>query len=130
MSDRSVGTSSRDAPVLGAPLDRVDRRLKVTGGARYSAEMPTHGVAHAVIVQSTIPAGRITSLDTRAAEQAPGVLAVLTHLNAPRLPNGGQPSVAPPAMRVLTLLQGDEVHYNGQPIALVVAETFEQATYA
>ncbi|HEU4587137.1 MAG TPA: xanthine dehydrogenase family protein molybdopterin-binding subunit [Gemmatimonadales bacterium] len=145
MDDRSAGAprlavppaaappmdvASRDAPSVGAPLDRVDGRLKVTGGARYSAEMPVHGLAHAVMVQSTIASGRIAKLDVRAAERAPGVLAVMTHLNAPRLPNGGHPPVAPPAMRVLTLLQDDAVHYNGQPIAVVVAETFEQAIYA
>jgi xanthine dehydrogenase YagR molybdenum-binding subunit len=112
------------------PLDRVDGRLKVTGGARYSAEMPTHGVVHAVLVQSTVGAGRIARLDTRAAERAPGVLLVMTHLNAPRLPHGSRPPVERPAGRVLTLLQDSLVHYNGQPIAVVVADTLEQATHA
>ncbi|MFL5496010.1 MAG: xanthine dehydrogenase family protein molybdopterin-binding subunit [Gemmatimonadales bacterium] len=117
-------------PLIGRPLDRVDGRLKVTGGARYSAEMPTHGVVHAVLVQSTIGAGRIASVDTRAAERAPGVLLVMTHLNAPKLPHGNRPPVERPAGRVLTLLQDGTVHYNGQPIAVVVAETLEQATHA
>src|SRR3954469_24610209 len=76
---------------VGAPLDRVDGRLKVTGGARYAAEFPTANLAHAAIVASTVPVGRITSIDTKAAEAAPGVLRVITHLNAPKLPmkNGG-----------------------------------------
>jgi xanthine dehydrogenase YagR molybdenum-binding subunit len=117
-------------PSIGMPLDRVDGRLKVTGGARYSAEMPTHGVVHAVLVQSTVGAGRIARLDTRAAERAPGVLLVMTHRNAPRLPHGNRPPVERPAGRVLTLLQDSVVHYNGQPIAVVVADTLEHATHA
>ena len=114
-------------PAVGADMDRVDGRLKVTGAARYSADMPTENLAHAVLVQSTVPAGRITRLDTAAAKKAPGVLNVLTHLNAPRLPDHGRAAVNPPAGRVLTLLQDDVVRYNGQPIAVVVADTFEHA---
>src|SRR5712671_7109572 len=71
---------------VGAPLDRIDGRLKVTGGARYSAEFPTANLAHAVIVTSTVATGRIASIDTSAAEKAPGVVRVMTHLNAPKLP--------------------------------------------
>ena len=108
-------------------MDRVDGRLKVTGGARYSAEFPAAGLAHAVIVQSTVARGRITRIDTSAAEKVPGVLRVLTHENAPRLP---KLAPSPPATRVLTLLQDAEVRYNGQPIALVIADTLEHATDA
>jgi xanthine dehydrogenase YagR molybdenum-binding subunit len=112
---------------VGQPMDRVDGRLKVTGGARYSAEMPVTGVQHAVIVASTEASGRITRIDTSEAEKLPGVVKVLTHLNAPKLP----PQVGtPPASRVLTLLQDDRVRYNGQPIALVIADTLEHATDA
>ena len=107
---------------VGAPMDRVDGRLKVTGAARYSAEMPVAGVHHAVLVQSTVASGRITHLDTAAAEGMPGVVKVFTHRNTPRLD--------PKAGRTLTLLQDDVVHYNGQPIALVVADTLEHATDA
>src|SRR5262245_34461448 len=115
---------------VGAPLDRVDGRLKVTGGARYSAEMPAEKPVHAVMVQSSIGTGRILSIDSKAAEAMPGVLLVMTHKNAPRLPSGGNAGARPPAGRILTLLQDDKVYYNGQPIALVVAETLELATEA
>ena len=84
----------RKAPAtLGQPLDRVDGRLKVTGGARYAAEFAIPNVAHAVIVTSTIAKGRIDSMDTSAAERAPGVIKVLTPFNAPRLP--GAPKAGP-----------------------------------
>ncbi len=112
---------------VGAPIDRVDGRLKVTGGARYSAEIPVPGITYAVLVTSTIAVGRIASIDTSAAESVPGVLKVITHRNAPRLP---VPPANPPARRVLALLQDDKVHYNGQPIAVVVADTLERATDA
>lgn len=70
---------------IGKPLDRVDGRLKVTGAARYAAEFPLKNMAHAVLVQSAIAKGRITNIDTSAAQKSPGVLAVITHLNAPKL---------------------------------------------
>ncbi len=119
----SVGIS----PSVGAPLDRVDGRLKVTGGARYAAEFPTANVAYAVIVASTVPVGRIASVDTVAAEAMPGVLRVMTHRNTPRLPMKAQGMLV---TKALSLMQDDRVHYNGQPIALVIADTFERATHA
>src|SRR3982751_2079015 len=109
---------------VGAPMDRVDGRLKVTGGARYAAEFPTANLAHAVIVTSTVPVGRITSIDTASAEVAPGVIRVMTHRNAPRLPMKKTGMLVTSA---LSLLQDDRVRYNGQPIALVIADTLERA---
>ena len=134
-------------PVVGKPLDRIDGRLKVTGGAKYAAEYLVGTAAHAVLITSTIAKGRIRSMDTSAAEHAPGVIKVLTPFNAPKLPGaprpgpqaaasgagpGGQGAPGPAgrgavAMRVPTLLQDDIVRYNGQPIGLVVADTFEHA---
>ena len=116
--------------VVGAPLDRVDGPLKVEGKARYAAEFGADGMAYAVIVQSTVPRGRIVRLDTVEAERAPGVLLVMTHRNAPALPQGGKGAIDPPAGRTLSLLQDDVVHYNGQPIALVIADAFERAVDA
>jgi xanthine dehydrogenase YagR molybdenum-binding subunit len=116
--------------MIGEPLNRLDGRLKVTGGARYSAEWPIEHLAYGVIVQSTIARGTIVSIDSAAAAKAPGVLAVLTVDDAPRLPEQGRAGANPPAGRVLSLLQSREVRYNGEPIALVVAESFEQATHA
>jgi xanthine dehydrogenase YagR molybdenum-binding subunit len=112
---------------IGAPLDRIDGPLKVCGAARYSAEFTMPRMAHAVLVQSTVPNGRIARIDTAAAERSPGVVAVLTHRNAMRLPQGGKGAEQPPQGRVLALLQDDQVHYNGQPVAVVVADTLEQA---
>ena len=117
-------------PLIGTPLDRTDGVQKVTGGARYAAEFALPGVCHASIVQSTIARGRIAALDATRAEHAPGVLLVMTHRNAPRLPGGGRNGVNPPAGRVLSLLQDDTVHYNGEPIAVVVADTPERAVAA
>jgi xanthine dehydrogenase YagR molybdenum-binding subunit len=116
--------------MIGEAIDRLDGALKVTGGARYSAEWPTARLAYGAIVQSTIARATITALDSSGAERVPGVIAVLTAANAPALPAGGKAGVNPPAGRVLTLLQDREVRYNGEPIALVVAESFEAAAYA
>lgn len=115
---------------VGQPLDRTDGLLKVTGQARYSAEFQVPRLVHAVLVQSTVPAGRITRVDTHVAQAMPGVLLVMTHENAPRLPNDGKPALEPPAGRVLSLLQDDQVHYNGQPVAVVVGDTLEHAQAA
>ena len=116
--------------MIGDAIDRVDGPLKVTGAARYSAEWPADRLAYGVIVQSTIAKGTITRIDVAAASAQPGVLAILTADNAPALPQHGRAGVDPPAGRVLSLLQDREVRYNGEPVALVVAESFEQATYA
>jgi xanthine dehydrogenase YagR molybdenum-binding subunit len=111
-------------------MNRVDGRLKVTGGARYAAEYPLQNVAYAVLVTSSIAKGRIARIETSQAQRAPGVLAVITPQNAMRLPGVKAQGAAggPPVMRVPTLLQDDVVHYNGQPIGIVVADTFEHAT--
>ncbi|MGF6771601.1 xanthine dehydrogenase YagR molybdenum-binding subunit [Paraburkholderia sp. GAS199] len=116
--------------MIGQPLDRIDGLLKVTGEARYAAEFPEARLAHAVLVTSTIARGTITSIDASRAQALPGVLLVMTYQNAPRLPNGGKPPLAPPAGRRLSLLQDNEVHYSNEPVAVVVADTLEHATDA
>ncbi|HEY4445377.1 MAG TPA: xanthine dehydrogenase family protein molybdopterin-binding subunit [Steroidobacteraceae bacterium] len=116
--------------LIGQPVNRVDGVLKVTGAAAYTADVAQAGQAHAVLVLSTIAKGRIVSIDTGTAMRMAGVLLVMTHANAMRLPEGGRAGIDPPAGRVLSLLQDDEVHYNGEPIAVVVAETWEQARAA
>ena len=88
-------------------IDRLDARHKVTGKAVYAAEVAVANLAHAVIVGSTVARGAIKSLDVRAARQAPGVLAVLTHENAPRLPGARPAKKGDPSDRVLQLLQDD-----------------------
>ncbi len=129
---RPLSTVSREtaADSIGAPMNRVDGRLKVTGGARYSAEMPVANVVHAVMITSSIGRGRIQHMDTSVAERVPGVITVLTPANAPRLPEPQGPGSQPPALRVLSLLQDDLVHYNGQPIGVAVADTLEHAMEA
>ena len=119
-----------DVGLIGQPISRVDGVLKVTGRARYAAEFAPERVAYAVIVQSTVPRGRITRMEVGDAERSPGVLAVMTHVNAPALPQKGRAAINPPAGRTLSLLQDDVIHYNGQPIAVVVADGFERAVDA
>jgi Aerobic-type carbon monoxide dehydrogenase, large subunit CoxL/CutL homologs len=70
---------------VGQPISRIDGRLKVTGSARYTADIPVEAIVHGAIVYSTIANGRTVSIDTAAAENAPGVLDVLTHKNMPRM---------------------------------------------
>src|SRR5258708_7036195 len=114
---------------IGAPRDRVDGRLKVTGGARYAAEFPVPSLAHAVLVQSTVASRRIEQIDTAAAQAAPGVLAVITYRNARRLqPQPAFPAGAASQTRVP--LQDDTVLYNGEHVAIVVGETLQQAQEA
>ena len=115
---------------IGSPLDRVDGPLKVCGRAHYTGDLAAPRMAHAVIVGSAGASGRVTAIDTAAALKAPGVVAILTHLNAMKLPQGGRAAVKPPEGRVLSLLQDDQVAYANQPVAVVVAETFEQANGA
>ncbi|MEO7496813.1 MAG: xanthine dehydrogenase family protein molybdopterin-binding subunit [Massilia sp.] len=109
--------------IIGQGIDRTDGRLKVTGGAKFSAEHALPRMAYAVIVTSTIPSGRVTSIDSAQAGAMRGVLAVITPHNAPRLPKQDKRAGG----SRLSVLQDDIVHYNGQPIAVVVADTLEQA---
>jgi len=116
--------------VVGQGIDRVDGKLKVCGRAPYAAEFPRPGLVHAVMVTSTVPSGRIVRMDVAAATALPGVLAILTPMNAPRLPQHGNAAVNPPAGRVLSVLQDDVVSYNLQPVAVAIADTVERAAQA
>lgn len=116
--------------VVGEALTRVDGKLKVTGAASYAAEFKIPNLAHAVIVQSTIASGKILSIDTSQAQRLRGVISILTPDNAMKLPQEGKSAVNPPAGRVMSLLQDVDVFYNGQPIAVVIAETLDQAKHA
>ncbi|GGL63049.1 xanthine dehydrogenase [Streptomyces fumigatiscleroticus] len=104
---------------LGAPAERREGREKVTGTARYAAEYDRPGRTHAWPVPATVARGRVTGVDTAAALAQPGVLAVLTHENAPRL--------AEPDDATLAVLQDAKVPHRGWFVALVVAETPEAA---
>ncbi|HMC79764.1 MAG TPA: xanthine dehydrogenase family protein molybdopterin-binding subunit, partial [Acidimicrobiia bacterium] len=122
--------SQQPQAAVGAPLSRVDGRLKVTGRAKYAADHHIDGVVHAVIVDSTVGRGRITGIDTEDAVAQPGVLRVISHRNAPRLAyrdNTG--SNNPPGER-LPAFQDDRVRFFGQPVAVVVATSLEAAQHA
>src|ERR1700688_945531 len=107
-------------------LDRVDGRLKVTGKAKYSAEYAIKGVTYGVLVGSTITSGSIKTLDTKKAEGSPGVLTVITYLNAPKIPGYQNPSAKGPSK----ICYDEKIYFNGQQIALVVADSFERALCA
>ena len=107
---------------VGTPLARIEGRDKVTGAAKYAAEYEAEDVAYAWIVQATVARGRIMAVDDAEALAQPGVLAVLTHANAPELTKVDDPELA--------VLQTPEVHYRGQVVGLVVAESLETAREA
>src|SRR5262245_50625744 len=120
------------APYIGTATSRVDGVAKVTGAAKYAAEFNSPGLAHGSVVGSTITKGRITRIDTSAAMRLKGVLAVLTHENRPAMADNDQAykdDVAPEGSPFRPLYD-DKVKFNGQPIALVVAETSEIARAA
>ena len=112
--------------IVGQPVDRRDGRMKVTGRARYAAEFPVQGLVHAVLVQSTVAAGTIVAFDTTAAKSQPGVLAIITPDDAERL----QLKKAAQQMVTAPLLQDKEIVYNGQHVAVVVADTLDGALEA
>ena len=120
---------------FGKEMSRVDGVAKVTGRAKYAAEFQVPNVAYGFIVTGTVAKGRITAIDTREAEAAPGVVRVLTHLNAPKLGPKASTEQAPPRAteerdKSFRALQSDRIYFNQQPVALVVAETYEQARHA
>ncbi|RVN99451.1 xanthine dehydrogenase family protein molybdopterin-binding subunit, partial [Sinorhizobium meliloti] len=119
---------------LGTPVSRVDGQRKVKGEARFAAEFEIKNLAYAVPVCSTIAKGRIVAIDASDAERSPGVIAIVTAQNAPKMKR-------PPLMDVrhmdkgfaasdLAVLRDDEISWDGQPVAVVVAETLEQAEHS
>ena len=112
--------------ITGQPIDRVDGRQKVTGAAPYAAEFAIPNVVHAVLVQSTVAAGSIEGIDLAVAGAMPGVLAIITPDSIERLGRkGGVPqTISAP------LLQDPAVEFNGQHVAVVVADTLERAQAA
>ncbi len=131
MSAQQAGEDSPNPAPPRQLKERYDGVAKVTGKAKYAAEFsepfPRKDLAYAFMVQSTIPSGSLVSIDRSAAERSPGVLAVLTPFNAPKLPVG---KPQPPAPRTLSVLQNTDVNYNGQPVAVVVAASLPEAIHA
>ena len=118
--------------LIGAQVSRLDGPLKVRGEARFAAEYVMEGMVYAALRYSTIARGRITTLDTSAAEAAAGVVLVMTHRNAPRMQPPPLFLTAPKAAggSDLPVMQDDSIHWNGEPVAVVLAETQEQADHA
>jgi len=116
--------------VVGKPIDRVDGRLKVTGAAHYAAEFPLENLVHAVLIGSSITRGTIKSIDTSDAEKLPGVIAIITHLNAPKLKEMPLMMQGGAAAEVRLPLVDGNIYYNGQYIGVVVADTLERAIHA
>lgn len=119
------------AAIIGRPVDRIDGPRKVTGRAHYAYEHRGIGeTAYGYLVGSTIACGHIRSMQTATAERSPGVLAVLTHRNAPSQAPPHAPATANRYDRAEPFLFSPEVRWYGEPVALVVAETFEAACHA
>ena len=108
--------------LIGAPVSRLDGSVNVRGTARFAAEIFLDGMVYAALAYSTIPKGRLVTLDTSAAEGAPGVVLVMTHRNAPRMKAAAGDD--------LPTMQDDRIAWNGQPVALVLAKTQEDADHA
>jgi xanthine dehydrogenase YagR molybdenum-binding subunit len=123
-----------DMPVtgehIGAPVIRVDARLKVTGQADYAAERAIPDLAHGVVVGAAIGAGKITRIDIKPALALPGVLDVITHENRGTLHRAKGSMLLGQVDDSRGALAGERVTFCGQPVAFVVAETFEEAMHA
>lgn len=117
---------------LGQSVSRIEGPMKVQGKTRFAAEFPYDNICYAALAFSTVARGRIIDLHVSAAEAAPGVILVMTYKNAPRMKAPSLMMSSPTAAGAsdLPVMQNDEIHWNGQPIALVLAETQEQADYA
>jgi xanthine dehydrogenase YagR molybdenum-binding subunit len=117
--------------VIGTPVARIDGRAKVTGQARYAADFNQPGQVYAVIVNATVGLGRIARIDMDSVKGMPGLIAVISHLNAPRLPyRPHKGPIDPQDGERLHVLQDERVLFYGQPVAVVVAETLDQAERA
>ncbi|MDX8456999.1 xanthine dehydrogenase family protein molybdopterin-binding subunit [Mesorhizobium sp. VK9D] len=126
---KHAASDSARLEAVGGRLSRVDGPAKITGAAKYAFEQQLDGLTHAVLVGATIPAGKVTAIDTRAAETAPGVLAVLTPDTIMELKGASDWLGNPPSQPTYCPL-AREITFSGQHVAAVVAETFEQAVAA
>jgi xanthine dehydrogenase YagR molybdenum-binding subunit len=114
-------------------MSRVDGHAKVTGAAKYSAEYTLPGLVYGVLVGSKIAKGHIKSIDTKIAERAPGVLSVITHLNSPKIAGyqvSKDPGKSEPEKGPIKVFYDSKIIYYGQPVALIIADSFERALHA
>ena len=127
-----TGEEGLTTAYIGQPISRVDGRAKVTGGAKDAAEYRVPNLVYGYVVTSAVAKGTIVRIESADALRIPGVLQVLTHENAPHPPPADPDyveEVRPPGS-AFRPLQDNEVKFSGQPVALVVAESFELARYA
>jgi xanthine dehydrogenase YagR molybdenum-binding subunit len=119
-------------PYIGTPTSRVDGHAKVTGAAKYAGEFSAPDLAYGSVVTSTIAKGRIVSIELGEAMSVEGVIAVLTHKNRPPMAGTDRAYMddVAPGGSPFRPLYDDRIRFNGQPIALVLAEDFETARYA
>jgi xanthine dehydrogenase YagR molybdenum-binding subunit len=119
---------------IGREVNRVDGPVKVKGEATFTAEFQIENLAHAALVHSTISKGRIVRIDTSQAESSQGFIAVVTHENAPKMKKPTLLNVNNLGKGVggsdLPIMQDDKVHHDGEAVAIVVADTLEQAEHA
>lgn len=116
--------------IIPAAEGRVEAVAKVTGKGKYAAEYTVPNVCYGVLVTSSVPAGTIVSIDTDQARQASGVIDILHHQNRPEVPAFANEAKIRESRFGLPVLHTDKIYFKGQPIALVVAESIEEATYA
>jgi len=121
------------APYIGTATSRVDGRAKVTGEAKYAGEFNVPGLVHGHVVGSTIAKGRVSRIDTSEAQRVEGVIDVLTHQNRPQMASSDdayKDDAAPEKGAPYRPLYDDKILFNGQPIAIVLAEDWETACFA
>lgn len=123
-------TDKPTRPLVGQAINRITGPVKVTGQARYTGEQTWANLVHGVLVGSTIAKGKVTGLDIQAAEAVPGVIGVMTHRNRPPVTAQPPPTQGGGGGTVVLPLSDTRIHYAGQPVALVLADTLENATYA
>ncbi|WP_034894886.1 xanthine dehydrogenase family protein molybdopterin-binding subunit [Gillisia sp. Hel_I_29] len=123
-------TKTKNTSGVGNAINRVEGHLKVMGKAKYATEFPVENKVYGQAINSTISKGEIISIDTSEAEKLDGVLQIITYKNAEKLKTleGVRPEIATDT--IAPVLQSNKVHYYGEYVGLVVAETFEQAQYA
>src|SRR5690606_35380884 len=119
-------------PSIGKSLSRLEGHLKVTGATKYAGEYPAENPVYGYVVNSTVTKGRIKNIDSRPALSLEGVIEVFSHKNRPSLAwfDFQYADMDAPPGAAFKPLNDAEIKYNGQPIALVVAETFELARYS
>ena len=121
---------TQESSRIGAAINRVEGRLKVTGKAKYTSEFSVPNKVYSQALNSTIAKGRIISVDTSEALAQEGVIEVLTFKNAQKVKTYDEEMPEISTRSIAPVLQSPEIHYYGEYVGLVIAETFEQAQYA